>query len=151
MSRLSIARALACLALLLATSLTACKGADGATGPAGPQGAQGPQGPQGPAGPQGLPGPAGAPGTTRVTFTAVAGANGTVAVALPAAAGSDPARPPFMSCYTHSATGAGVWLAVSDGMSATDFWCGLVLVNGVWTATMQQMIPGWTAAFVVVY
>ena len=130
------------LVLSFALALGSCKGADGATGPAGPQG------PQGPIGLPGLPGPAGV--GTRVVLVGNLGANGGIALALPAAAGSNFNSPPAMACYMSSGT-SGVWLAVNDGWSATTAFCGLVLGGGVWNATMSQGIPGWIAAFVVVY
>jgi len=55
-----------------------------------------------------------------------------------------------MACYMTSGTST-VWLAVNDGYSTTSTFCGLVLSGGVWNAVMSRGIPGWTAAFVIVY
>jgi len=135
--------------MLLLCSLCACKGADGATGPAGPQGPQGPAGPQGV---QGLPGPAGAGGTTRITATATIGSTGGASVVLPLAAGTDINRPPSLACYMGSTTSP-VWLSVAGAPpgSTTTAFCGLVFGNGGWSAVLTQGVPGWIAAFVVVY
>jgi len=56
-----------------------------------------------------------------------------------------------MACYTGD--GTGVWLAVSDGFSTTSTWCALTfsLATNAWVASMHDGIPGWFAAFVVVY
>lgn len=114
--------------------LLACGGKDGAVGPTGPQG------PQGPAG----------PGTSTI-LTAVVGSTGSAGVTLPAGAGSNPARPPALSCYLTDNPTTGIWLKVADGDSTAAAYCALALSGGVWTARMLQAPVGWTAAFVVVY
>ena len=129
----------AVMAMML--SALGCKGAEGPMGPAGPVGPQGTQG---------LPGPAGPPGTTRLVLTALAGASGDVTVILPAAVGNNPAAPPAVACYMRSPTTTTTWLAVNDGFSTTSAWCA-VSFSGTWSVSMLDMIPGWTAAFVVVY
>lgn len=134
--------------------LAACAGDQGPMGPPGPTGPPGPQGPQGPAGVQGLPGPAGPPGQagpgTRLNYVVPIGTNGTAGQLLPPAAGTDINRPPALACYTGSVTSPS-WLKVADGFSSTSTYCGLVFGSGQWTVVLNQGIPGWLAAFVVVY
>ncbi len=77
--------------------------------------------------------------------------DGNVSVALPASVGTNPASPPAVSCYTTDAPLGGTWLAVNDGYSLTSPYCATVFSGGVWTVTHLQGIPGWTAAWVVVY
>jgi hypothetical protein len=153
--------------LVPALILMACKGEQGSagpTGPAGPQGAQGPQGTTGPTGPtgpagatgaQGLPGPAGASGSgIRVVVTGTVDNTGASIVQLPAAVGSDPAKPPLMACYVGSPV-TGIWVSVNNGFSGTLPFCQLNLSNGIWFASMLNMIPYATAgsatAFVIIY
>lgn len=140
---------LAVLALLIAVG---CKGPEGPVGPAGPSGQQGAQGPAGPPGAQGLPGPAGAAGT-RVVVTAIANSSGNAVAALPAGVGSDPTKPPTMSCYETDTPATGTWLSVAGTPGATGSFCAAVFntTTRVWNATMLQMPSGWTAAFVVVF
>lgn len=132
--------------MLMLTVVLGCEGPIGPPGPQGPAGAQGPQGLPGPAGPAGQPGPG-----TRANLTAIADATGFASALAPSAAGSDASRPPGMACYEASSPSNGIWLAVGDGFSSTSTYCTLVLVSGRWEARMRNMIPGWTAAWVVVY
>jgi hypothetical protein len=61
-------------------------------------------------------------------------------------------KPPALACYMASSLANGVWSAVSDGYQiGGTASCGLVLSGGVWIAVMIRAIPGWIAAFVVVY
>ena len=128
--------------LLAVLPLVAC---DGPIGPAGQDGLDGGQGAQGIQGP---PGPAG-PGT-RLNYFRTLGADGATTQALPAAVGTNPQLPPVFGCYTSSSL-SGTWLVVADGRYSTDLSCGLVFGNGVWNAVMLHGVPGWWAAFVVVY
>ena len=127
--------------LALALFFAAC---EGPMGPQGPQGPMGPQGPQGPMGPAGEPGPG-----TRIVYV-VPGVGGSAEQLLPPEVGGAN-DPPALACYT--GTNDGVWLAVNDGFSGTSPYCTLVWLPGAgrWRAAMRQMIPGWYAAFVVVY
>jgi len=131
------------LAFVLALAVAACEG---------PVGPEGPQGPPGPQGVQGLPGPAGLSGPgTRANYVVRISSTGDAVQALPTAAGSDPARPPGLACYTSDAPN-GVWLNFSDGNTTASRNCGLVLgTSGTWNAVLIGGIPGWYAAFVVVY
>ncbi|MEO5904827.1 MAG: hypothetical protein ABIQ55_12510 [Gemmatimonadaceae bacterium] len=138
-------------ALIVAT-ITGCKGADGATGPAGPAGAAGAAGAQGAPGVAGLPGPAGAQGTTRLNFTVAVAANGSASQPLPAAAGTDPNKPPFLACYLTDGTLPVVWLSIAGPHGGTNATCQLSFSGGLWTAQiLKSPVPGWTAAFVVVF
>jgi hypothetical protein len=84
-------------------------------------------------------------------FIVTADAGGDAVVVLPAAAGNDINLPPVMSCYTGSTTSA-VWLSVAGGSTGVnDTFCGLVFAGGGWTASMINTVPGWLAAFVVLY
>jgi hypothetical protein len=84
-------------------------------------------------------------------FIVTSDANGDAAVVLPAAAGTNINLPPSMSCYTGSVTST-VWLSIAGGSSGvSDTFCGLVFAGGGWTATMIGTVPGWLAAFVVLY
>lgn len=106
-------------------------------------GCEGPMGPEGPVGP-------GGPGTRLVFISPLTGAGGAVAV-LPPEAGRTANDPPAMSCYV--GMGDGIWLAVTDGFSATSTYCALVFSGTNFQAHMRQGPPGlgWQAAFVVVY
>lgn len=142
------------LPLLCFLVVTACKGPEGPAGPAGPQG---PIGPQGPVGPQGLPGPAGPVGTTKVVLMASPNTStGIATVSLPAALGTDPNKPPAVSCYEGNPTQfPGVWIAVNDGYTDGGTpWCVVQFTAATgWVASMHEMAtdPGWVAAFVVIY
>lgn len=128
------------LGVALLVGLAACAGPEGPMGPAGPAGPTGPTGPTGPA------------GATAHIFTAVIASDGTANVTLPAAAGADRTKPPSMSCYMTDNPSGGVWIAVNDGYSDTSSYCAIVFTtSNVWRAAMLQSLPGWTAAFVVVY
>lgn len=92
-------------------------------------------------------GPAG-PGT-RATYTAIVESDGAAVVALPASAGTSLSDPPSLTCYMAPAGGT-AWLAVAGSASTNDPYCGLVFVNGTFSAVLNAATPGWTAAFVVV-
>jgi hypothetical protein len=128
-------------------TLAACKGADGAIGPAGPQGAKGDPGIAGPTGPQGP------PGTTKITIVKqVPSGGGQInSGALPAAVGSDPSKPPAVSCYAAEFQ-TGPWVAIEDGNgTSTSIYCWLVFQNGAWVAVIQNMPGLWWVAWVIVY
>ena len=134
---------------MAALMLVACSGPMGPEGPTGAQGPQGSQGPQGPPGLQGLPGPA-SPGIV-YRATALVNPSGAATVILPAAVGTDFNRPPALACYMGS-TAMTVWLAVSDAYSVSgSAYCALTFFSGTWMATMSRALPGWVAAFVIVY
>lgn len=151
------------LSVALAFTLAACKGAEGPAGPAGqqgpqgPQGPAGPQGPQGPAGPTGPQGPVGPPGTpgpgTRVSAVVQINSARSATWLLPEAAGTNPATPPKLTCYIteNPNVAVPVWLSVSDGFNTAAPACGVAFTGGRWGAVLVQGIPGWYAAFVVVY
>jgi hypothetical protein len=45
-----------------------------------------------------------------------------------------------------------VWLSVAGTPTTTSgAYCGLVFSNGAWVASMVNSVPGWIAAFVVIY
>ena len=69
---------------------------------------------------------------------------------LPSSVGTDPSKPPAMSCYI-AAFQTGPWVAVNDGWSATTPYCYLVFQNGGWVAVMEQVPTLDWAAFVIVY
>ena len=144
------------LCVLALTVIIACEGPMGNTGPvgpagpAGPQGAQGVPGPTGPTGPQGPIGPAGPAGQS-ATFVQRIGSNRSAVVRLPQEAGTRANDPPPLTCYM-SELGI-TWLPVSDGTirGSNANVCGLTFDNGRFSAVMINGIPGWLAAFVVVY
>jgi hypothetical protein len=76
--------------------------------------------------------------------------SGDVSQILPAAIGSDASKPPVLVCYT-SSTGTNAWLLVTDGFSTASSWCAMSLVSGAWVASFHDGIPGWFAAFSVIY
>jgi hypothetical protein len=126
-------------------ALAACTGDQGPMGPPGRDGKDGAQGLPG------LPGPPGQPGAgTRLVVTAVADANGTAAAVLPAAAGTDPTKPPVMSCYYTDSFDRGVWVAVASSASTDLPYCRLVF-GSTWVAEMRSLPMEFIAAFVVVY
>ena len=142
---------------ILLLGVVSCKGAEGPAGPAGPQGPQGAQGPQG------LPGAAGAPGVAnRLVVTASATPTGDggygVSVLLPAVVGTDPLRPPAMSCYLQF-VGTTTWFAVgfdSDIYNSDQVFalmaCALTFENGRWAADMVAYDwDDFEAAFVLTY
>ncbi len=128
--------------VLAALALISCSGAEGPMGPPGPAGPQGAQG---------LPGPAGADGAAnRLVMTTLVEGDGTAAVVLPLSVGTDINSPPSMACY-HGSTADGVWLSVGSGLDGEP-QCAVVFDDGGgWTAAMLNSVPGWVAAFVVVY
>jgi hypothetical protein len=137
------------------------QGVAGLPGPAGPTGATGPAGPAGPTGSQGPAGAGGTAGTggsglTRLNYVVSISSTGAAVQNLPAAVGSATQSPPSVACYTSdgipSSSGQFGWLAVADGTTTTNSaYCGLVFSNGTWNVVLSRGIPGWFAAFVVVY
>lgn len=106
------------------------------------------EGPTGPAGPQGPPGPQ---GITKMVVSAILDADGEAVVALPTTVGTVIAQPPAVTCYTTSSVGTGVWLHVADGFTVDAPYCAVTFVGGGWRVEMAQGVPGWVAAWVVVY
>jgi hypothetical protein len=120
------------VALVLSTfAVVSCKGDAGPMGPAGPAGPGGPG--------------------TKLLLTATVDGTGRANAVLPASAGTDPAKPPAMTCYVASSASAGAWVAVASAPSSTYPYCGLVFTGGTFTASMLQAPTGYTAAFVIVY
>lgn len=142
------------LQVLLVVGVVSCKGPEGPAGPAGPQGPQGPQG---------LPGAPGRDGVAnRLVVTASAEPTGDggygVSTTLPAVVGTDPAKPPAMSCYLRF-VGSTTWFAVafdSDIYNSDQVFalmaCGLTFTNGAWVAEMVAYDwDDFEAAFVLTY
>ena len=135
------------LSIVVVSLMIACKGPEGPAGPAGPQGPTGATGAQGPTG------PAGPPGTTKLILTKqVPAAGGQVSSgSLPVAVGTDPAKPPAVSCY-YSQFQTGPWNQLADGdFSSVDPYCWIVFQNGSWNAVAENMPGGWWIAWVIVY
>lgn len=118
---------------------------------AGPEGPIGPAGPTGPQGPTGATGPQGPAGVQQLVVTATIDGAGDAVVTLPTAVGTNGSTPPAVSCYTAPTITTGAWLAVSDGFTVDAPYCGLAFNGSAWTVQLHQGIPGWVAAWVVVY
>jgi hypothetical protein len=88
-----------------------------------------------------------------LNYIAFIGTNRAAVQALPAAAGTDPTKPPAIACYTTDSLSSDpvVWLRVDDGYTSTSMFCGLVFSDGVWSVVLSRGIPGYWAAFVVLY
>jgi len=103
---------------------------------------QGPMSPEDPAGADGQPG-------TRLNYVVPIAANGHAEQTLPAVVGTDPSKPPAVTCYV-SKTGTN-WELVSQDLSAEAPWCHISFYDGVWDVYLDFANDWAYAAFVVTY
>lgn len=132
--------------------LAACEGPTGPEGPAGTAGQDGQVGPRGPSGPAG---PTGAHSGRRAMFTAAVTAAGEAVIVLPDSVASRTAPPPPMSCYQGTVgPDMAAWLPLpySTGTGIVARCNPLFPVDAQrWEVHFAGLVPGFTAAVVLIY